>query len=183
MLCGHPASFKDTYNKIYTETKNRHMGRTERHRGWFFHAERKMKMKNGICTGIGVIGGFIASLFGGWDTALVTLMIFMAIDYISGLIVAGVFHNSKKSESGALESYAGWKGLCRKGMILLFVLIAYRLDLVIGSNYIRDAVIIGFIANETISIVENAGLMGIPLPEVITKAVDILTKKAESGDK
>lgn len=64
-------------------------------------------------------------------------------------------------------------------MTLLFVLIAYRLDLVIGSNYIRDAVIIGFIANETISIVENAGLMGIPLPAVISKAIDILTQKKD----
>ena len=140
-------------------------------------------MKEGIGTGIGVVGAFIASLFGGWDTGLVTLVIFMCIDYISGLIVAGVFHQSKKTQSGTLESRAGWKGLCRKGMTLLVVLIAYRLDLVIGSSYIRDAVIIGFIANESISIVENAGLMGIPLPEVITKAIDVLTSKSKKeGD-
>lgn len=136
-------------------------------------------MKNTICTTIGATGGAVAALFGGWDTGLVTLVIFMCIDYVSGLVVAGVFHNSKKTKTGALESKAGWKGLCRKGMSLLFVLIAYRLDLVIGSNYIRDAVIIGFIANEAISIVENAGLMGIPLPAVISKAIDILTSKSE----
>lgn len=136
-------------------------------------------MKNAICTTIGAAGSAIAALFGGWDTGLVTLIIFMGIDYVSGLVVAGVFHNSKKTKTGALESKAGWKGLCRKGMTLLFVLIAYRLDLVIGSNYIRDAVIIGFIANEAISIVENAGLMGIPLPAVISKAIDILTTKSE----
>lgn len=137
-------------------------------------------MKEGICTGIGIVGSFIASLFGGWDAGLMTLIIFMAIDYFSGLIVAGVFHNSTKTESGTLESKAGWKGLCRKCMTLLFVLIAYRLDLAIGVGYIRDAVIIGFIANELISIVENAGLMGVPLPAVIQNAIDILTKKAES---
>lgn len=136
-------------------------------------------MKNAICTTAGAIGGVIASLFGGWDAGLATLVMFMAIDYVSGLVVAGVFHNSKKTSSGALESKAGWKGLCRKGMSLLFVLIAYRLDLAIGSNYIRDAVIIGFIVNETISIVENAGLMGVPLPEVINKAIDILTSKSK----
>ena len=136
-------------------------------------------MKNAICTTAGAIGGVIASLFGGWDAGLATLVMFMAIDYVSGVVVAGVFHNSKKTSSGALESKAGWKGLCRKGMSLLFVLIAYRLDLAIGSNYIRDAVIIGFIVNETISIVENAGLMGVPLPEVINKAIDILTSKSE----
>ena len=82
-----------------------------------------------------------------------------------------------------MESHAGWKGLCRKGMSLLFVLIAYRLDLAIGVDYIRNAVIIGFMANELISIVENAGLMGLPLPAVISKAIDVLTKQAERGDK
>lgn len=141
-------------------------------------------MKNTICTTVGAAGGAVAAFFGGWDTGLVTLVIFMCIDYVSGLVVAGVFHNSKKTKTGALESKAGWKGLCRKGMTLLFVLIAYRLDLAIGSNYIRDAVIIGFIVNETISIVENAGLMGVPLPKVINKAIDILTSKSdEKGGK
>ena len=66
-------------------------------------------------------------------------------------------------------------------MTLVFVLVAYRLDLVIGTNYIRDAVIIAFIANETISLVENAGLMGLPLPEVISKAIDILQKNTGSA--
>lgn len=137
-------------------------------------------MKQRVCSEIGLIGSAIAALFGGWDTGLVTLLIFMAVDYISGLMVAGVFHKSSKTNTGALESKTCWKGLCRKCMTLVFVLIAYRLDLVIGTNYIRDAVIIAFIANELISIVENAGLMGIPLPEVITKAIDVLQKKSES---
>lgn len=136
-------------------------------------------MKQFICTFIGMLGSAIASIFGGWDTGLVSLLIFMALDYVSGLVVAGVFHKSNKSDTGSLESKAGWKGLCRKCMTLVFVLVAYRLDLVIGTNYIRDAVIIAFLANELISLVENAGLMGIPLPAVITKAIDILQKKSE----
>ena len=136
-------------------------------------------MKNAFCTGIGVLGSLVASLFGGWTASLTTLLIFMAIDYVTGLIVAGVFHASKKTASGALESRAGYKGLCRKGMILLFVLIGYRLDLAIGTSYIRDAVCIAFIANELISIVENAGLMGLPIPSVITKAIDVLNQKGE----
>ena len=78
-------------------------------------------MKEGICTAVGVVGSAIAAAFGGWDQALVTLVIFMVIDYLSGLIVAGIFHNSRKTENGALESRAGWKGLCRKGVTLLFV--------------------------------------------------------------
>ena len=132
---------------------------------------------------IGVIGAAIASLFGGWDAALVTLMIFMGIDYLTGLIVAGVFHNSEKTENGALESRAGWKGLCRKGVTLLVVLVACRLDLMIGSNFIRDAAVIAFVVNETISIIENAGLMGIPIPAAIVRAIDILKNKAESEGK
>ncbi len=137
-------------------------------------------MKNSICTGIGIIGSIIASVFGGWDAALMTLVIFMGVDYVTGLIVAGVFKTSQKTENGTLESFAGWKGLCRKGVTLLVVLVAYRLDLVMGSSFIRNAVIIAFIANETISIIENAGLMGIPIPAVIMRAIEVLKNKAES---
>lgn len=140
-------------------------------------------MKAGILTAVGAAGSIIASLFGGWDTALVTLIIFMGVDYLTGLIVAGVFHNSEKTANGALESRAGWKGLCRKGVTLLVVLVACRLDLVMGSNFIRDAVIIAFVANETISIIENAGLMGIPIPAAIMRAIEILKNKAESEGK
>lgn len=140
-------------------------------------------MKAKILSLLGCAGSVIASLFGGWDAALVTLLIFMGVDYVTGLIVAGVFHTSEKTENGTLESRAGWKGLCRKGVTLLVVLVACRLDLMMGSNFIRDAVVIAFVANETISIIENAGLMGIPIPAVITKAIEVLKKKAESeGD-
>ena len=137
-------------------------------------------MKEGICTTIGIIGSGIAALFGGFDAALVTLILFMGIDYITGLIVAGVFHKSDKTETGSLESLAGWKGLCRKGVTLLIVLIACRLDLMMGSNFIRDAVVIAFVANETISIIENAGLMGIPIPAAIVRAIEVLKNKADS---
>lgn len=139
-------------------------------------------MKGKICTMAGMVGSLIASWFGGWDNGLATLVAFMCIDYASGLAVAGVFHNSNKTENGALESRVGWKGLCRKGMTLLFVLIAHRLDLSIGTTYIRDAVVIGFIANELISIVENAGLMGIPLPSVLIRAIEVLAQKADVHD-
>ena len=133
---------------------------------------------------LGIIGSFIAEALGGWDTALSTLIIFMGVDYITGLIVAGVFHNSEKTENGTLESRAGYKGLCRKGVILLIVLIAVRLDMVVGSDLIRDAVIIAFICNESISIIENAGLMGVPIPKTLKRAIEILAKKdeEEKGD-
>ena len=138
--------------------------------------------KNILISIIGVIGSATASAFGGWSTGLTTLVIFMAIDYLTGLIVAGVFHKSTKTETGTLESRAGFKGLCRKGAMLLVVLVAYRLDLAVGTAYIKDAVIIAFIANEAISIIENAGLMGVPMNDTLKNAIDVLQKKG-SGSK
>lgn len=138
-----------------------------------------MNIKDLICTGLGAAGALVTALFGGWTSGIVTLLIFMSLDYISGIMVAGVFNKSLKTRNGALESRAGWKGLCRKGMTLIIILLAYRLDLHIGTNYIRDAVTIGFCVNEAISIIENAGLMGLPLPDALTKAIDILNKKAK----
>lgn len=140
-------------------------------------------VKVAICGGIGVVGSVIAEVFGGWDAAMITLVTLMIIDYIMGILVAAVWHKSPKSETGTLESRAGWKGLCRKGVVLLIVLVAARLDIVLGtSNIVRNAAIIGYSANELISIVENAGLMGVPIPSIIQKAIDVLQKKAEGGE-
>ena len=128
---------------------------------------------------IGAIGGFVAMAFGGWSDALITLIVFMALDYVTGLIVAGIFKKSKKSENGALESRAGFKGLCRKGVALMIVLVAVRLEIIMHTTYIKDAVIIAFVANESISIIENAGLMGIPVPGIIARAIDVLRNDSE----
>ena len=143
--------------------------------------EKVSSAKITLLTVIGAIGSFIANLFGGWTSDLVTLIIMMGIDFTMGLLIAAIWKKSEKSKTGALSSWSAWKGLCRKGVSLLFVLIAYRLDLALGVNYIRTAVIIGFIINELISITENAGIMGVPIPGVITKAIDMLKQKSE-GD-
>lgn len=136
-------------------------------------------MRTALCTTIGVIGSGIAALFGGWDVSLQCLLWFMAIDYISGLIVAGVFRKSNKTEAGGLESRAGFKGLCRKVAVLALVLMAHYLDMVVGTDFARDAVCIGFIVNEGLSILENVGLMGITYPAAIRKALDVLSQRAE----
>lgn len=88
-------------------------------------------------------------------------------------IVECIFHNSKKTKSEDLESMVEQKGQCKKNIAFLFVLIAYHLDLTIGINYIRDIVIIGLFINELISIVENAGLIGVELLLVIQNTIDI----------
>ncbi len=144
-------------------------------------------MKAYITTIIGVLGSVFSGFFGGWSAGMTTLVIFMAIDYLSGVVVACVFHASTKSASGAFESRAGWKGLVKKCFTLLFVLIAHRLDIAImetagidaAACYIRDAVVIGFMINELFSIIENAGLMGIPMPRVINRAIEVLNSRAD----
>lgn len=144
--------------------------------------EKVSTVKITILSITGIIGSFLANIFGGWTSDLATLIILMVIDFTMGLLIAAVWKKSGKSQSGALSSWSAWKGLCRKGVSLLFVLIGYRLDLVLGAEYIRAAVIIGFIASELISIVENAGVMGVPLPNIIEKAIDVLKDKAEESE-
>lgn len=140
-------------------------------------------MRTGICAATGIIGSIVATFFGGWSDGLTTLVIFMCIDYISGIVVAGVFQKSRKTESGALESRAGWKGICRKCMTLILVLVAYRLDLLRGEGtLIRDAVTIAFTANEGLSILENAVLMGLKVPAPLQKALEVLMTKAKEVD-
>ncbi len=134
-------------------------------------------MKERICALLGIIGSAIAAAFGGWDTALMALTVCISVDYISGSLVALVFHNSRKSESGAYNSAYGLKGLCKKGLMLLFVLVAVQIDALMGSDYIRDTVCIGFCVNEILSIVENLGLAGVPMPRAVTNALEQLQKK------
>lgn len=135
--------------------------------------------KEALFTWLGALGAAIAGYFGGWDTSMTTLLIFMAIDYLSGIICAGVFNASPKTPNGALESRAGYKGLIRKGMILLIILIAARIDILLGTTYFRDGCCIAFILNELLSIIENAGLMGVPIPAPIQKAIEVLKAKSE----
>ena len=140
------------------------------------------RLRDILSAGIGALGGWLSWLYGGFGEAMLVLIIFMALDYVTGLIVAGVFHKSGKSESGALESRAGFKGLCRKGVALGIVMMAALLDRVMGTAYIKDAVIIGFLFNEGLSILENAGLMGVNYPQALKNALDLLNRKGEEKD-
>ena len=133
-----------------------------------------MPIKIFILSGVACVGAAITSLLGGWNGAMTTLVILMFIDYVTGIIVAGVFHASPKSSGGALSSAVGFKGICRKFVILLIVVVACRVDLLLDTNIIRDATCIGFCANELVSITENAGLMGIPLPRKLVEAIEVL---------
>ena len=131
-------------------------------------------MKQTICTLFGLLGAAVSWAFGGWDTALAALVICMAVDYISGSLVALVFHKSPKSATVSYNSAYGLKGLCKKCLMLLFVLTAVQMDKLMGADYVRDAVCIGFCVNEVLSITENLGLAGVPLPQAVVKALEQL---------
>lgn len=141
-----------------------------------------MTYKAVFCILAGAIGGIVTQIFGGWSIALTILVICMAIDYGSGLVVAGVFHASPKSAGGGLDSNVGWKGLVRKVATLVIIFIAHFVDMLIGTEYIRDAVVIAFTINEIVSILENCALMGVPIPKVLLKGIDILHQQANDGE-
>lgn len=146
------------------------------------YPEGDKNMKITYASLIGAVGGVVVAALGGWDYAMQLLIISMCVDYISGILVAAIWHKSNKSKDGSLESRAGFKGLVRKGMMLLLVLVAHHLDLVIHTQYVRDAMVIGFSTNEILSILENLGLMGIQYPKQIVQALEVL-KKQPGGDK
>ena len=138
-------------------------------------------MKETVCAVIGAAVGVGSWLVGGFDVSVIALMLCMGVDYATGLIVAGVFHCSPKTKGGGLDSRGGWKGLARKFVTLLIVVMANLADLLLEVHYIRDAVIAAFCANECISVLENAGLMGIRIPKVLTAALEKLGEEDEHG--
>lgn len=121
---------------------------------------------------LAAIGAAISYLFGGWSTALQTLLVFVVIDYLTGVLASG--------KQGELSSKAGLKGIGRKCMIFMFVSMGHMADLHLSDGHahlFRDGVITFFIANEALSITENAGKMGVPIPEPIRRAVEIFKEK------
>ena len=137
------------------------------------------KLVKALCA----VGGAVAGLLGGWDAALTILVVMMGADYLSGVIVAAC-GRSPKSEGGGVSSKAGFIGLAKKGFMLLIVLLAALLDRVSGSGtaMVRTAAVMYYIANEGISLLENAALMGVPFPERVKNALEALkNEKTGSG--
>lgn len=126
---------------------------------------------------IGTIGSTLSYLFGSWDYAVQTLLILMAIDWSSGIAIAALWGNSPKTNNGGLSSAVGFKGLIRKSMILAMVMVANMLDKYTGIGVIRDGVAIAYITNEIVSIIENLGIMGLPVPKIISRTIDVLKEK------
>lgn len=140
-----------------------------------------MEAKNGILAILAAVGAFLAGGLGGWDAPLALLVALMAADYLTGVLVAAVWQRSDKSASGALDSRAGFQGLVKKGMILLLVWLGVLLDRAAGAGYVRTAVVLFFVGNEGLSLLENLGLMGVPFPAFLRRALQALQEQGDNA--
>lgn len=114
---------------------------------------------------------------------MATLLIIMAIDWVTGLLIALVWKKSPKTDNGLADSTVGFKGICKKGVILLVVLIAVRLDITLNlAGAARLATILFFIGNEGLSVIENLGIMGVPLPGIVKSSLEKLKKDNDNTE-
>ena len=129
-------------------------------------------------------GGAVAGLLGEWDVTLTVLSVMMCVDYLSGVIVAAC-GRSPKTETGGLNSKIGFIGLAKKGFIMLMVLVAALLDRVIGTDgtMFRSMAVGYYIANEGLSVLENAALLGVPFPAKLKRALEALKDKDDGENK
>jgi len=121
---------------------------------------------------VGALGAFLGYFVGGVDVLIKALVLLIVVDYISGMIASAL--------SGELKSKTGFVGILKKVVIIFLVGVAVQLDLVLETNSaVRDATIFIFLGNELLSILENAGRIGVPLPEPLVNAVEVLRGKSE----
>ena len=139
-------------------------------------------VKNFILAAFAGIGSVFLQWLGGWDLFLKTLVLFMVVDYITGIAVAFVFRKSDKTENGGASSRECYKGVVKKMCILALVGVSVSVDNLTGSNYIRSATIFFFLGNEGLSIVENIGLMGMKYPAFIKKALEVIKETGDNGE-
>ena len=135
-------------------------------------------LKHWILGAAAALGGVL----GGWDGAMRVLIALMLADYGTGVAVAAIWQRSSKSPGGALDSKAGFRGLMKKGTILLLVWLGTLLDQAMGTGYVRTAVVVFFIGNEGISLLENIGLMGVPYPAFLRRALEALREQGDAGE-
>lgn len=122
-----------------------------------------------------IMGGFagiaatVTYLYGGWSDIIALLVLLIVIDYLSGFAVA--------YSNGKLSSSQGFKGITKKILMLLIVALAFRIDIVLNTEIIFLASVWFYIANELLSITENAGKLGVPIPPSILKGIEVLKGK------
>lgn len=133
---------------------------------------------------LAAIGGAVASFFTGLPPIIWVLIAVMSIDYITG-IICGLMGKSPNTENGGVSSKMAFKGLLKKALIILVVLLAALLDKAVsmgtGVSFeaVAGATCLWFIASEGFSIIENVAAMGVPIPGVLKQALEIMRKKGE----
>lgn len=138
-----------------------------------------IKFKNIVSVTAGTIGSLLINLIGKPTDELMILLLLMVIDLITGTLVSAVWHKSSKTKSGKLSSRVMFKGIVKKILTLVIVVIAYQLDILLGINVIRYIVIITLIIEEILSIIETITLTGLKVPAIITKALDVLERSVK----
>lgn len=138
-----------------------------------------MKVKQVISLVIGALTTGLLKVIGEPTQDLKILLLLMVIDLIVGFTVSAVWHKSSKTKSGKVSSKVMFKGIVKKILTLVLVVVAYQIDILLGYNVIRHITIIAFIVQEIISIIENIAITGIKAPDVITKALDILERSVK----
>ncbi|MFD1739245.1 holin family protein [Bacillus salitolerans] len=120
---------------------------------------------------LSIVGSFTSFMFGGWGSLLSILTLIIILDFITGIIASGI--------EGKLSSRLGFKGIAQKVIIFALVSVAHAIDVAIGEQHmIRDATIFFYLVNETLSIIENAGRVGLPVPSFLVKAIELLKTKS-----
>lgn len=134
-----------------------------------------------FCFLAGLLSGGVEFFFGGWTLKMSILMAVMAMDFITGWLVAMVWKKSPKTADGGLKSDIGWKGLVKKFFTVVIISLLHLIDIFFGYDYLMNMGIVGFFCNEALSIIENIGLV-YDLPPVITKIITVLNEKAGKKD-
>ena len=138
-----------------------------------------MKVKQVISLVIGTLTTGLLKVIGEPTQDLKILLLLMVIDLIVGFTVSAVWHKSSKTKSGKVSSKVMFKGIVKKILTLVLVVVAYQIDILLGYDVIRHVVIIAFIVQEIISIIENIAITGIKAPDIITKALDVLERSVK----
>ena len=138
-----------------------------------------MKVKQVLSLVIGTLTTGLMKIIGEPTQDLMILLLLMVIDLIVGFTVSAVWHKSSKTKSGKVSSKVMFKGIVKKILTLVLVVVAYQIDILLGYDVIRHIAIIAFIVQEIISIIENIAITGIKAPDTITKALDILERSVK----
>lgn len=126
---------------------------------------------------VGGVVSLITTLYGGFTMGVQVLLIFAICDWFTGVFTSIVLGKSDKTVNGTYSSKVGLEGICRKVLMFIFVMLAHQVDLLVGTDYLKDAICIAFILNECYSMLENAKLWGLSIPTTIIEVLENFKNK------